>query len=204
MSPGADSAPSQRIAAPPSALAAGAPGLRRARSRLHDVLNAPAATPAPRGGLARAAAVVTATVLGIVIQYIYFHVDLLARQFAYRPALEQFCALLPCTVPPLRDLSRIRAQNLLVRTHPTVANALQLDALLVNEAPFAQPFPRLLLMFQDLQGAVVARRHYTPAEYQGGELAGATTMPAQRSVRLRLEFLDPGESAVSYSLDPLD
>lgn len=180
-------------------------GLPGSWPQLDDRPDAIAAAQARRSGRAAAvAAVAFAAVLGVAIQYLYFNVDTLAKQRAYRPWLERFCQLLPCTMPELRDISLIKARNLLIRTHPTVPGALQMEAVLVNEAPFEQRFPQLLLMFQDLQGAVVARRRFAPAEYLQGKLTGAAVMPPHQPIRFEVEFVDPGEIAVSYSLDPLD
>jgi len=167
----------------------------------------PAANPAQtaRGSrqTARQMMIALACILGIGGQYIYFHLDILSQQQGTRRWLEAVCDVLHCSLPPRRDVAMIKAQSVLVKSHPTVAGALRMDAVIINQAAFEQPFPQLLVMFQDLQGKVVARRRLTPKEYLHGEMAGASLMPRQRSVQLQLDFLDPGPSAISYSLDPL-
>ncbi len=138
--------------------------------------------------------------LALLVQYIYFNVDVLGKQVTHRPWLEKFCRVTQCDLPILKDNSLIRSSDLVVRTHPGAAGALLVSAVLVNDAPFQQPFPTLQLVFQDLQGAVVAKRSFVPDEYVRGELTGARRMPVRQPVRLELEILDPGQTAVSFAL----
>ena len=139
-------------------------------------------------------------IVALLAQYLYFNIDVLGKQVTQRPWLEKFCRVAQCELPTLKDNSLIRSNNLVVRTHPSATGALLVSAVLVNDAPFQQPFPMLQLVFQDLQGAVVAKRSFAPGEYVRGELTGAQRMPVRQPVRLELEILDPGASAVSFAL----
>lgn len=167
----------------------------------------PAAHPAQtaRGSrqTSRQVMIALACVLGIAGQYIYFHLDILSQQQGARRWLEAVCDVLHCSLPPRRDVAMIKSQSVVVKSHPTVAGALRMDAVIINQAAFEQPFPQLLVIFRDLQGKVVARRRLTPEEYLHGEMADVSLMPSQRSIQLQLDFVDPGPSAISYSLDPL-
>lgn len=136
----------------------------------------------------------------LLAQYLYFNIDVLGKQVTQRPWLEKFCQVAQCELPTLKDNSLIRSNDLVVRTHPSATGALLVSAVLVNDAPFQQPFPTLQLVFQDLQGAVVAKRSFAPNEYVRGELTGARRMPVRQPVRLELEILDPGATAVSFAL----
>ncbi len=138
--------------------------------------------------------------LGLVVQYTYFNVDQLGMNPAYRPWLETFCDRLNCQLPIPVDRSQIATRDFVVRSHPGYENGLLVDAVIINNAGFDQPFPQLTLQFEDLQGEVVAQRHFKPEEYLRGELTGAVFMPVNQAVRLELEILDPGDRAVSFSL----
>ncbi|MEH6466565.1 MAG: zinc-ribbon and DUF3426 domain-containing protein [Porticoccus sp.] len=138
--------------------------------------------------------------MALAIQYIYFHADLLATDPTYRPWLMRFCDITTCKLPIMKDTTKIRSSKLFVHSHPTISDALIVDAIIINEANFDQPFPELALNFEDLQGTSVAHRNFKPEEYLHGEMTGVSIMPAGRPVRLRLELLDPGASAVNYSL----
>lgn len=133
-------------------------------------------------------------------QFMYFNFDTLARDPSFRPLITSGCQLFSCTVPELHDISRIKSSNLMVRSHPKVANALVVDAIVTNRAAFKQPFPILELRFSDINNEPVAGRYFSPDEYLSGELSGLTTMPSQQPVHIALEIVDPGQQAVNYQL----
>lgn len=135
-----------------------------------------------------------------VWQYVYFNFKELAHG-SLRPWLAQACNVLHCVLPPQFDVAQIRTNSLIVRSHPSQRGALAVDAIITNQADFAQPYPVLQLQFSDLSGAPVASRRFQPSEYLGGELSGARLMPVQQPVHIALEILDPGSRAVNYQLN---
>ena len=146
--------------------------------------------------------IVVALILSLLLvgQFTWFNRQTLSLDPALRGFYTNFCQLLPCALPPLVDIGAIRSTELMVRSHPDQQNALQVDAVIINEASHTQPFPNLQLTFTDINGNVIAHRIFTPTEYLAGELAGALEMPRAQPVRLELEILDPGEKAVNYQL----
>ena len=110
------------------------------------------------------------------------------------------CDSLPCTLPALNDVNLIRSSNLVVRSHPTIEQALVVDAIMTNYAKFKQQFPIMELQFTDLSGNVVAGRRFKPSEYLGGELVGTQAMPIKQPVHIALEIADPGETAINYQM----
>lgn len=145
------------------------------------------------GGLSLAA------LLALVVQIGLYNIDTWGRAEASRPYYEGLCPWLGCQLPSLSDPARVMVSNLVVRSHPRVGNALLIDAVLLNKAPFEQPYPKLAIQFSDLNGQPVAARDFGPREYLGGELAGKTIMPSNQPVHIELEILDPGRAAVNYS-----
>ena len=141
-----------------------------------------------------------AAIAALVGQVLWFQFDTWARDSATRPLYGVICQVLGCELPTLRDVDRMLTQNLIVRSHPEVANALLVDAIIVNQAPFAQPFPVLELRFTSLGGNLVAGRRFQPAEYLAGELAGASVMAIQTPIHVELAIEDPGDDAVNYFL----
>ena len=117
-----------------------------------------------------------------------------------RPIYELGCRYLGCALPVMRDLTAIHARNLAVRTNPDVAGSLLVDALIVNEAQFAQPFPSIELRFSSMSGALVATRRFAASQYLSGELAGAKSMQPRTPVHIALDVEDPGNDAVNYVL----
>ncbi|WP_027329574.1 DUF3426 domain-containing protein [Marinimicrobium agarilyticum] len=134
----------------------------------------------------------------LVLQVAWLQFDRLSRLEPYRSVYGAICPLVGCELPTLIDRSQIRAYNLVVRNHPEREGALIVDAILLNTAPFDQPFPDLVLEFSELGGDTVAARQFSPDEYLSGELAGREIMPANQPVHLTLELVDPGEEAVNY------
>lgn len=145
-----------------------------------------------------AGAVVAALVL--LLQVAIHRFDTLSKDPHYRPFYATACQLFGCQLPDLLAPDKIRTTNLVVRSHPTEANALVIDAILINTAPFEQPYPQLRLEFSDINNRLIAGRSLQPTDYLRGELAGATQMPANQPVQLSLSIVDPGAAAVNYQL----
>ncbi len=136
--------------------------------------------------------------LALIVQIAWFKFDYLSRIEPYRNVYQQLCPWLGCQLPTLIDTHSIKAYNLIVRSHPDKANALLVDAIILNTAPFEQPFPDLVLAFSDIDGKPLASRRFTPKEYLGGELAGKELMPKNQPIQLSLDLVDPGPEAVNY------
>lgn len=141
--------------------------------------------------------------VALLAQYVIYRFDSLAADPRFQPSLSQVCRLAGCTLP-VADTRRLRAGNLVVRSHPQLQNALLAEFLLSNDAGFDQAFPALLLQFSDGVGQTVASRHLKPEDYLRGEMAGARSLPARQSVLISLELLDPGPRATGYRLELLD
>jgi predicted Zn finger-like uncharacterized protein len=136
----------------------------------------------------------------LFFQVAYFKFDYFSRVEPSRTAYLFTCPLFGCDVPPLVNIMEIETTNLIVRNHPKVGEALLVDAILINKAPFEQPFPDLILSFSKLDETPVASRRFTPKEYLGGELAGMKYIPERQPVHIALEIADPGPEAVNYTL----
>jgi len=133
-------------------------------------------------------------------QYMFFNFDMIARDKNTRPLLTWTCEIVGCSVPGLDDITLIRSSNLVIRSHPKIANALVVDAIITNRANFVQNFPSIELQFTDLDNNIIARRRFSPAEYIRGELAGSNAIPPKQPIYISLEIVDPGLRAVSYQL----
>ena len=129
----------------------------------------------------------------------WFQFASLGRDAQLRPLYATACEWLDCVLP--RDLDSLATRKLVVRSHPTVNGALMVDAVILNQAEFTQPFPELELRFTSVEGQLVASRRFQPSEYLDGELSGATEMPALTPIQVELEIVDPGGDAVNYTLN---
>ncbi|WP_165856181.1 DUF3426 domain-containing protein [Marinobacter sp. JSM 1782161] len=144
--------------------------------------------------------VVLLLVGGLVSQITYFQLDRLSSIPELRPYYETGCELLGCELPPLVAIDRIQSQKLVVRTDPSQRDTLVVDAVLVNQAGFEQPFPNIGLTFSNLNGDVVAQSLFEPDEYLSGEAEQMNMMPSRTPIRISIQIRDPGRDAVNYNL----
>jgi predicted Zn finger-like uncharacterized protein len=150
-----------------------------------------------RWGVIAVAAVLT---LLLAAQIFYLQLPEWSRNPSTRGFYESVCGVFGCELPEIRALESLRTRNLMVRSHPDLEEALVIDAVIVNQAPFPQRFPGLELRFTSVGGLLVAARIFQPEEYLGGELSTDDLMPVNTPVQVSLEIADPGEDAVNYTL----
>ena len=165
----------------------------------------PAARPRNQRGVQTAAWGIANVALIVLLlgQYTYFHRDELAQYPELRPWLARLCDIAACDVPLRKDAARISLMNRVVQSHPQHDNALLIDATLVNEAGYTQPYPLLDLRFSDLNNRLVAGRRFRPEEYLPPGTPVAAGMPPKQPVKFSLELADPGKEAVSFQFNLL-
>lgn len=166
----------------------------------HRAASDPTPQPAQKNWVWHLGSVIALVVLSL--QLIFFNSTRIARDSPLQPLAELVCGALGCPLANGRNLGLIHSGELVIRSHPEVANALMVDAVIRNDADFPQPFPSLTLRFEDLQGTVVAERTFFPREYLKGEFSASSQMPSHHSVKLEMEIVDPGKEAVSFRLWP--
>lgn len=139
-------------------------------------------------------------ILLMVFQMAVFQFQTLSKTEPYRSVYRILCPMLGCLLSDLVDTTKIRVSHLVLRSHPTVTDALIVDTILLNAAEFAQPYPDLLLKFNDINDQTIAFRQFYAEEYLAGELAGTKLMPIGQPVQLSIEIVDPGSEAVNYQI----
>lgn len=110
------------------------------------------------------------------------------------------CALIDCPEEVVQMPTTLITEQLVVRAHPTMRDALEVTAVLRNNGAATQPLPGLELIFRNAQEEIVASRVFTPEQYLPVELRTATTLPSQSSVQVKLELAHPGPDALNYEL----
>ncbi len=133
-------------------------------------------------------------------QVVWFERAALSQNQDLRPWYEALCRLAGCELDVYRDLDALQTSGLVVRSHPSTAQALMVDAIIANKAAFRQHFPVLLLRFANMDQQLLAARSFKPADYLHGELTGLQYIPPRTEVRISLEIVDPGAEATNYSL----
>gem|GEM_PF-6425116 len=140
----------------------------------------------------------------LVAQFSIKNFDRLSVDSRYRYAYSLVCKLNVCELPLQKDLSKIRANNLIIRPHSNYEKALVVDVIVNNLAQFEQDFPNIFLSFSNLQGKPVASRTFLPSEYLQGELSQLNLMPIKAPLHVSLEITDPGRHASSYHINFVD
>ena len=144
-----------------------------------------------------------ALILVFLGQYTYFNRNDLSQYPELRPWLTGFCELVSCNTPLQRDVSHINLANRVVQSDPNHPNALLINATLVNDADFPQPYPLLEIRFSDLNNHLVAGRRFRPTEYLPADTSVQAGMPPHQPVHVTLEVVDPGKDAVSFQFELL-
>jgi hypothetical protein len=138
-------------------------------------------------------------VIGIGIQYTWFQRSTLLERYPdLRPPLEQLCGLFRCKLPLRRDLQAVRLLSRDVRPHPRYQDSLLINATLVNEASFAQPYPVLQLEFSDVSGTKLIARRFKPMEYLDKNIKIDEGMPPGSPVHIVIELQGLKQTPVSY------
>jgi len=178
--------PAAPIHAPaPAAVAASAQPAARIEyaAPMPDTLRAPAA---PRRvkpwAWGVAGALLGATLLA---QTAYFLRDTLVSQLPQtRPAFEQACAALGCTLSLPKNLAQLQIIGSDLQTE--ASGRLKLTLTLGNRASHVQAWPVLVLTLTDQHNRPLARRSFAPSEYLGDAERIAAGLPARSEQPLTL------------------
>ena len=139
----------------------------------------------------------------LLTQYIYFNFESLALNEKTRPQILQLCSTLNCKVPEPPDVSLLTINKLIVKKHPDVKDALQVDLIIYNKAKFAQPLPALKLSFMSRKHKVTASRAFQPKEYLHGDAKHLRRIPPETPIHIELEIAKPDVEMASYTMRPL-
>lgn len=144
----------------------------------------------------------SAVLLGaLLLQMAAHNLELMQKSPLYSQFLPVFCRVLACPQPQrAAAVQSLYSEQLLVRSHPRVPDALEVSFIFRNDADTPQAFPLIELSFRDSGSRLMANRLFKPEEYLPPELAVLDGMPASSSVQVTLEMTDPGSDAVNYEI----
>lgn len=138
--------------------------------------------------------------MALLLQLLFHYSARLSLNPDYRPVVKLLCSQLDCPVAELKDRSLISVEAVSIHKHPSVREALTVEAILLNRAPYAQPFPETILRFEDVRGQILAQRAFGPDQYLPGTLGSVKAMQPSLAYQIRFELVAPDQRAVSYSL----
>jgi predicted Zn finger-like uncharacterized protein len=150
-------------------------GLFEPPKRLSDAANEDAPVPEfldepvpPKRRFAWAAAALLALV-ALLAQAVYqFRTDIAVLLPDTRPHLEAACAVLKCELRLPRRPKQMTIESSDLQADSRRDNVIVLNAVLRNQAAFAQEYPSLELTLTDERDEAVARRVLAPADYLAG------------------------------------
>ena len=135
-----------------------------------------------------------------IAQGIYYKRYQLVENPRYQQQVINLCQMLPCEQSQFSSTGQIRLLERNIFTHPVASNALMVTGSFVNQAPFAQKMPELLISLFDIQGKLIANRLFRAPEYLL-EDRNRTVVAPQKPVQFRLEIVDPGTDALTYEFE---
>ncbi|HLD14472.1 MAG TPA: zinc-ribbon and DUF3426 domain-containing protein [Burkholderiales bacterium] len=135
----------------------------------------------------------------LAAQVAYFYAPELARDARLKPWLALYCERAGCDLKPPRGTASIELVQTSVAPHPRYENALRLQAILVNRAEQAQPYPVMEVSLTDSEGQVLTRRSFAPAQYLESPAPHDALTP-NVAVRARLDVTNADGHAVGYEI----
>jgi predicted Zn finger-like uncharacterized protein len=133
------------------------------------------------------------------IQVIYYQRYQLISSSQYQQQILNLCQLLPCDSNRFSNPSQIRMVERNVFSHPTQKKALMITGSFINDAPFEQSMPDLLISLSDVKGNLIANRQFTAEEYLIDK--SRHSLAPGRSTQFKLEIVDPGTDALTYEFE---
>ncbi len=143
----------------------------------------------------------TALLAAAALQLAWFEREEVIKYPEGRMLLEKLCHYAQCQVPELRDPALIRITQRQITSHPERRNALLVELTIKNQAPFSQPYPILELSLSATDGALIARRSFSPAEYLDPATAANRLMPPGMPRQIRIEIEDPGANVTGFEFN---
>lgn len=111
---------------------------------------------------------------------------------------QAWCQGKACALPPRRDVAMLHVVSRDVRDHPQYRDALLVNATIVNDAEFTQPFPVVELTLFDQAGVALGVRRFQPREYLDASVNVEAGMMPRQSVYVVLEIAGTSSEAVSF------
>ncbi len=118
----------------------------------------------------------------------FFRAELAARLPGLKPVLTSYCKLLKCSIllPQKADLLSIESSDL--EADPIHANVIDLNANLLNRAPYTQAYPHIELTLTDAADEALARRIFLPSQYLKPGEGEKQGLAASREISINLHL----------------
>jgi len=155
----------------------------------------------PTNPLYKYYALILLSVCVLLAQLIYFEKERLLHNKTSRYIAQAVCYILPCTVPVYKDLSKLKLISRKIHSHPVEKKALIVTAAVINKATQAQPFPKILISMEDIQGNTRVQRLFDPKEYLPNGISADQNMAPNIPLNINVAIKDPGQNIITFKID---
>lgn len=138
----------------------------------------------------------------LLVQLFVYKKDELAQNPHFRPWLESFCGMVGCTLPPFSNLAEIKVVDRALYPTKNSVDGYQFHLVIVNQAPYSQPYPLLKITFSSLDGTPIASRIFKPDEYLPPE--HPPLMPSHQLIFVDLDLAAPSRPVGGFSFEFLE
>ena len=140
--------------------------------------------------LYRAFAVYSGLLLLVFLQMLFFlRAEICKEWSAFKPAFVEACHLIGCSMPLPTHIELVSLDDTELVKDEIHAGNIRFNALIINNATFAQDFPTLSLTLTDNQDTPVIRRKFTPKEYLHSDQTKLLNgLAANDEIRITLNF----------------
>jgi len=129
-------------------------------------------------------------VAGLAGQYMWWqNRDFILQHPQARPLLVKYCEIALCELPSTQDIKQFKILDHTAIVKPEQKDVIQFNATFQNLATFPQPFPHLLVTFQNESGKLTGQRIFKPAEYLKRESINEPMKP-EATAHLQLDVVD--------------
>ena len=144
--------------------------------------------------------VVSMLILGsfaAIIAWIYFNSEALSKKANYRPALTTFCRYIQCPIAEYSSYNGLQVTEFSVQTDPQLGNHINIELLMINQAPNSQRFPDLDIVFTDQSQQPITTSTITPKEYLQSTRNSESLLKANEEIYINMQLPNPGQSATN-------
>lgn len=106
------------------------------------------------------------------------------------------CSAAPCDIKPRRDVASLVLKQRIVEPSELNEKKLDIKILLINEADFAQPYPRITINFSNQLGEQVATQQFEVKDYFAEKVG--VLIPASAEVHLSFHTDVPHPNALGF------
>ena len=139
------------------------------------------------------------TLLALLLQVSWFQQLRMFDRFPQvKPWFTKVCAVVGCELMQRRQVQAFKLAARDIREHPRYQDTLLVNATLVNNADFNQPFPRLQLSLFDETATMIGARRFMPNEYLDDSITITAGIAPAAHVFIVLEIAGPTREAVSF------